>query len=55
MLAEVIALFIRVEYEQLERTDCSSTDHESMPLTDRLIQEIRDGFWKTINWRRRQR
>jgi hypothetical protein len=56
MLAEVLALFIRVEWQQhqgeilAEGADISSF----MPLASKFLREIRAGFWNTRVWRRRQ-
>jgi len=56
MLAEVLALFIRVEWAQhqeeilAEDVDISNF----LPLAYKFLREIRAGFWNTRVWRRRQ-
>lgn len=69
-MAEILALFIREEWAKVINEEALGRDNEygndlfhrdnsvqsiSLPLTDSLLNEIRAGFWRTRNWRRRQR
>lgn len=69
ILAEILALFICEEWKKvLNNTLKTENEYENylfhidnsiqsipLPLTDSLLNEIRAGFWRTRNWRRRQR
>jgi hypothetical protein len=48
MLAAVLGSFIQAEW-------ATPSPAAIMPLTDQLLDEIRTGFWRTRDWRRRQR
>ncbi len=67
MLAEVLSLFIRSEWPAPqhnggsgggsgggERVAAAEDTPHVMPLTMKLLREIRAGFWHTRIWRRRQ-
>uniref|UniRef100_A0A915E8F0 FPL domain-containing protein n=1 Tax=Ditylenchus dipsaci TaxID=166011 RepID=A0A915E8F0_9BILA len=56
VLAEVLSLFVREEWSDhaAKSPDNFTVNSEDLPLTDRLLSEIRVGFSQSRNWRRRQ-
>lgn len=54
MLALILAIFIRYEHTACKLSGLSISSPNSMPLSEKLLEEIKNGFWRTKNWRRRQ-
>lgn len=54
LVAEILAKFIKHEHSACRRSGLSIDTPNAMPLSDKFLEEIQNGFWKTKNWRRRQ-
>jgi len=55
LLAEVLGILMRAEWPEFEKkVDLSDTISHLLPLTVRIAQEIRNGFWNNRNWQHRQ-
>ncbi|CAD5208266.1 unnamed protein product [Bursaphelenchus xylophilus] len=54
MLAEVLALLIRHEHAACKISGLPIDAPNAMPLSDAFLKDVRTGFWKSLNWRKRQ-
>jgi len=54
MVASILAVFIKHEHSACKRSGLSISSPNSMPLSEKFLDEIQKAFWKSKNWRRRQ-
>lgn len=58
-MATVVGALIQQEWSQFEQSDSitkeENMDYISLQLTGRMLRDIRNDFWHSQNWRRRQR